>query len=170
MRIAAIGALCGFVAARVMADVTEEESLRGLDDIALIVEALHDDAARIGLTTEMLRQDATDKLDNADIRILPADERLSHPLRPYLYINCNIIYVDSIRLIAFSIDVEVHQKVTLENGEKAQALTWAKSYLGVQGQAKAASQIRQVVGDYVDQFIAAATKDRIEDKGAGLGP
>lgn len=170
MRIAAIAALCGLAAARVTADMTEEESLRGLDDIALIVEALHDDAARIGLTTQTLRQDAADKLHNADIRILSADERLTHPLRPYLYINCNIIYVESIELIAFSIDVEVHQKVTLENGEKAQALTWAKSYLGVQGQAKAATKIRQVVDEYVDQFIIAATKNRIEEKGAGVGP
>ena len=56
--------------------------------------------------------------------------------------------------IAFSLDIELHQRVTLENGEQAQALTWAKSYLGVQSHDRAAAHIRHVLGGYVDQFIA----------------
>lgn len=153
------------------ADVTESESLQGLDEIMIVVEALHEDAGHIGLTREALLEEVTVKLDRADIEILTIQERMADERRPYLYVNCNIVYVESISLTSFSIDVEVHQRVTLANGEKAQALTWAKSYLGIQGQTTAAVKIREVIGLFVDQFVRGATQseDSVSD-GASATP
>ena len=87
---------------------------------------------------------------------------MTNARRPYLYVNCNVVYLESIKLASFSIDVEVHQRVRLVNGETAQGLTWAKSYLGIQGQETAALKIREVVGGFIDEFISAATK-RVKD-------
>ena len=154
-----IAAVCAFPAADPGEDLTEKETLRALDGVMLIVEKLHENAKRIQLSGETLEKDVTEKLKAAGIKRLSSDERLADERRPYLYINCHIMYVESIKLTSFSIDVEVHQRVSLANGKKAQGLTWAKSYLGIQSQANAARKIRDVVAEYVDEFIAAATQD-----------
>lgn len=154
---AAIFAVAGLLAPTLHADLTEEESLRGLDRVQVVVEALHADADAIDLTTEDIKSDAVAKLDAAGIALLSLDERLEDPRRPYVYINCNVIYLESLKLTSFSIDVEVHQRVTLENGQKAQGLTWAKSYLGVQSRETASTIIREVIQAFVAQFVRAAT-------------
>ncbi len=158
LKAAVIIALCVCPVVAFGEDLTEEETLRELDEVMLIIEALHEDASDIGLTRETLEDDVTEKLESAGIGLLSAEERMASVRRPYLYVNCNVMYVESIKLTSFSIDVEVHQRVTLANGEMAQGLTWAKSYLGIQGQAKAARKIREVVGGFVDEFVSAATK------------
>jgi hypothetical protein len=136
------------------ADVDEPGSLRGLSGIMVIVERLHADASKIGLDRETLDAEVRGRLQRAGIRILSADERTADDRRPYLYVNCNVMDLDQAGAVAFSLDIEAHQRVTLANGEKAQALTWAKSYLGVQSRDRAAAHIRHVLGGYVDQFIA----------------
>lgn len=137
------------------ADLTEPETLRGLDRVQLVVEALHPDAHRINLTREQIEQDVRAKFEAAGIDTLTLEQRMADERRPYLYINCNIMYVENIQLTSFSIDVEVHQRATLADGEQAQALTWAKSYLGIQGKDNAAAKIRGVISSYVDLFTDA---------------
>ena len=140
-------------------DLTEEETLRELDEVMPIVEKLHQGAKDIGLSRDTLEKDVAEKLKGAGIGILSNEERLADVRRPYLYVNCHIMYVESIKPASFSIDVEVHQRVRLANGDTAQGLTWAKSYLGIQDKAKAARKIREVVANFVDEFLSAATKE-----------
>jgi len=135
------------------ADVDEPGSLRGLNGVTVIVERLHADAERIGLDRETLDAIVRDRLQKADIPLLSSDERMADPRRPYLYVNCNIMHLEGAGAVAFSLDIEVHQRVQLADGEYAQALTWAKSYLGVQGVDRAAQHIRHVVTGYLDEFI-----------------
>lgn len=135
------------------ADLSEAETLGGLDGVMVIVERLHPDAEKIGLDRETLDADVRSRLQDAGIEILSPQERMESEERPYLYINCNVMYIENIGLVSFSLDIEVHQRVTLANGEKAQALTWAKSYLGVQSRGRAAAQIRHVLAGYIQQFI-----------------
>ena len=151
----AAAAMCFCASATAYADLTEAETLQRWNGVMVIVETLHDDAKHINLTTEALDGDVRGKLKAAGVKIFSKEERLADERQPYLYINCNIIFVESIGFTSFSIDVEAHQRVTLVNGAKAQGLTWAKSYTGVQGRDTAAPKIRNVVGAYVDQFIAA---------------
>lgn len=136
------------------ADVDEPGSLRGLGGVMVIVERLHEDAAKIGLDRETLDAEVRGRLQKAGIQILSAEEREKSDRRPYLYINCNVMHLEQVGAASFSLDIEVHQRVTLANGDNAQALTWAKSYLGVQSEDRAAAQIRHVLGGYIDQFIA----------------
>lgn len=134
-------------------DVTEDESLRGINGIMVIVERLHPDAEATGLDRETLDAVVRDGLQKAGIRIYSADERMADERRPYLYVNCNVMRAGgSADFVAFSLDIEVHQRVTLASGEHAQSLTWAKSYLGIQSTDRAAQQIRHVLAGYITQF------------------
>ena len=152
-------ALCAGPVAAFGKDLTEEETLRELDEVMPKVEKLHQGAKDMGLSRDTLEKDVAEKLESAGIGILSNEERLADVRRPYLYVNCHIMYVESIKLTSFSIDVEVHQRVRLANGETAQGPTWAKSYLGIQDKAKAACNIREVVANFVDEFLSAATKE-----------
>lgn len=143
------------VGGRARADLSEPETLRGLDGVMVIVERLHPDAQRIGLDKETLDAEVRSRLQDAGIPILSSKQRMENERRPYLYVNCNIMYLQRIDLVSFSLDIELHQRVTLAGGEKAQGLTWAKSYLSVQNADQASAQIRHVLAGYVEQFIAA---------------
>lgn len=139
-------------------DLTEDESLRGIDGIMVIVERLHEDANATGLDRETLDAVVRDGLQKAGVRIYSADERMADDRRPYLYVNCNVMRAGgSTDMVAFSLDIEVHQRVTLAGGEYAQGLTWAKSYLGIQSADRAAQQIRHVLAGYITQFTEAHT-------------
>src|SRR5262245_4405901 len=95
------------------ADLTEDESLRDIGGIMVIVERLHEDATAIGLDRETLDAVVRDGLQKAGIRIYSADERLADERRPYLYVNCNVMRAPGANHVAFSLDIEVHQRVTL---------------------------------------------------------
>ncbi|PCJ58556.1 MAG: hypothetical protein COA73_09810 [Candidatus Hydrogenedentota bacterium] len=140
-----------------MGDVSETESLKGLDEIQLVVEELPREAQPLKLTKGLLELDATRQLRDNKITLLSVSERLEHPQRPYLYINCNLLYIEKLNLTSFSIDVEVHQRVTLETGEKAQGLTWAKSYLGMTSGDIVAERVREIVRDFLGEYIEAVT-------------
>ena len=152
----AIVTLCCVVAQPVTtsAEVSEANSLRGLKGVLVIIEDLHPDARTIDLTQESIRDAVEDRLRDAGIRIFTVSERLDDSRKPYLYVNCNVIAVPDIELTVFSVDVESHQLVTLQNGDEAVALTWAKSYLGAQGKDRAAQKILDTVGELVDRFVS----------------
>ncbi len=152
------------------ADVDEAGSLRGLAGVMVIVERLHGDAANIGLDRETIDAEVRGRLQKAGIRLLSPDERLADERRPYLYVNCNVMYNEAAGAVAFSLDIEVHQRVTLADGANAQALTWAKSYLGVQSRDRAAAHIRHVIGGYTDEFIADYTRANGDDEPAAAQP
>lgn len=136
------------------AQVPERESLKGLNGVLLVVEDLHQDARTIDLTRQSIVNLIESRLSDAGIPILSIQERLADPRKPYLYVNCNVMFVPDVELATFSVDVETHQLVTLKTGEDVVALTWAKSYLGVRGKEKAAQKIRDVIAQLIDQFVA----------------
>ena len=132
----------------------EKGSLKGLEGVDVIVENLQDGGEAIGVSAASIEGDVERQLRLAGIRILTKRERLDSDRKPYLYINCNILYFESIGLVTFSIDVEAHQIAELRTGEDAQVLTWAKSYLGSQHKDRAGKKLREVVESFVDEFVA----------------
>lgn len=131
----------------------ERDSLAGIDGVMIVVEQLPADAERIDLARDDLEREVAYRFKRAGIRVLTAAERGADPRNPYLYVNCNILYVPDIQLTSFSIDVEMHQTATLKNGKDSPVLTWARSYLGVQHRDRAAAAIRGRLGELVEQFI-----------------
>lgn len=135
----------------------ERDSLRGLNGVMVIVERLHFDAKQVGLTRADLEREVAYRFKRAGIPTLTAEERAADERQPYLYVNCNVLYVPDIELTTFSIDVELHQTAALKDGTELPVLTWGRSYLGVQHRERAAAAIRSRLGEFVEQFISDYT-------------
>lgn len=132
----------------------ERDSLRGLDGVMVLVERLHPDADNIELTKADLEREIVYRFKRAGIRALTSEERDADAREPYLYVNCNVLYVPDIQLTSFSIDIELHQNAVLKDGQEMPVLTWARSYLGIQHRDRAAAAIRSRLGEFVEQFIS----------------
>lgn len=147
----------------------ERDSLRGLDGVLILVERLHADAEHIELTHADLEREIAYRFKRAGIRVLTSAEREENERQPYLYVNCNVLYVPDIQLTSFSIDVELHQTATLKDGQEMPVLTWARSYLGVQHRDRAAAAIRSRLGEFTEQFIADyKAVNKTNNGGSGL--
>ena len=129
-------------------------TLRGLQGVNVLIEALEPDVERVGLTKQQLQTDVELRLRQAGIHVLTREERLEMPGSPYLYINVNII-LRSEGLAAFNIDVELRQEAFLATDSSlATVSTWSVGQTGSVGRLRL-SDIRNNVRDYVDQFINA---------------
>ena len=143
-------ALCAFA----QSPDEERDSLSGLDGVMILVERLHTDAESIELTREDLEREIAYRFQRAGIPALTAEERDADDRQPYLYVNCNVLYVPDIQLTSFSIDIELHQNATLKDGQELPVLTWARSYLGIQHRDRAAAAIRSRLGEFIEEFIS----------------
>ncbi len=131
----------------------ERESLRGIQGVRVIVESLPEDADEIDLDRTDLEREIAYRFKRAGIDVLSQDELEADERQPYLYVNCNVLYVPDIKLTSFSIDVELHQTATLKSGQESAVLTWARSFLGIQHRDRAAPTIRTRMGELIEQFI-----------------
>jgi len=143
--------LIGTASPTVRADDSEESrvSLKGITAVHVLVEDLHDDAARIGLTKESIQTDVELKLIMAGMHVVTREDWLKLPGAPRLYVNVNVLPPQ-----AASIEVELDQNVLLQrNGQLViSANTWNLS--GVL--ANPTSQgIRNQIKDRVDKFLSA---------------
>lgn len=147
----------------------ERASLKDLDGVMVLVERLHPDANHIELTREDLEREILYRFKRAGIPALTPAERQANDRQPYLYVNCNILYVPDIQLTSFSIDVELHQNATLKDGREMPVLTWGRSYLGVQHRDRAAAAIRSRLGEFIEHFISDYTAVNPTGKGGSNG-
>ncbi len=104
----------------------------------LIVEGLHDDASKIGLTEVQLQAAAESRLRSA--RLYDAAET------PYLYVQVNVVGP------AYNISVEYNKVVfDLASGESSLAATWDRGSTGTHG--REAGYILSSVSQHMDQFL-----------------
>jgi hypothetical protein len=124
-------------------------TLKGIDTVWVLVEALTPGAKTLGLTQEMIQTDVELKLRLAGIRVVTQEEALKLPGSPCLYVDVNVVESAG----AASIGVELVQGVRLErNGDAILAPTWS---MGTLGRNPSAQDIRDRVKDYVDTFLNA---------------
>ena len=81
-------------------------TLQGLQAIRVLVEELRPGARGTGLTPEQIQTDVELQLRKVGIRI---DKSVSE----YLYVNANIVELESIDAYVYSLNLEVNQPVTL---------------------------------------------------------
>ncbi len=131
-------------------------TLAGLTGVYVLVEHIPDEAQRDGLDTTQIRTDVELKLRQAGITVLTQQEWLSTAAAPYLYVNVQAIK-NSAGIYAFTVDVELRQRVTLIQNPSMRVLapTWsATGIIGTVGSQKIGS-VREDVRDLTDQFINA---------------
>lgn len=106
----------------------------------LVVESLHPDTPKIGLTEEDIQAAAESRLRSA---------RLYHSIRsaPYLYINVNVVGR------GFSISLEFKKDVyDLLSGNRGLATTWDRGSAGTHG-GSGANYILSSISRHMDKFL-----------------
>ena len=132
------------------------KTLAGLTGLYVSVEQIPDEMQRDGLDTTQILTDVELKLRQAGITVLTRQEWLSTAAAPYLYVNVQAIK-NPANFYAFSVDVQLRQRVTLVHDPAVLILatTWsATGVIGTVGSKKLRS-LREAVRDLTDQFINA---------------
>jgi hypothetical protein len=129
------------------------QSLRGLPGVGVLVEAMDANAERDGLTKDLIQTAVELQLRLAGIRKLTGGEFIQSPAMPYLYVRVTAVKSQE-GLYAYSIAVGLQQRVTLANGQGADARTWDTEVVGTSLAANLGT-VRERVKDQVDQFINA---------------
>src|SRR5207249_6328300 len=131
------------------------KTLAGLTGLYVSVEHIPDEMQRDGLDTTQIQTDVELKLRQAGITVLTRQEWLSTAAAPFLYVNVQAI--KNSNLYAFSVDVQLRQRVTLVHDPAVLILATTWSATGVIGTvgSKKLSSLRETVRDLTDQFINA---------------
>src|SRR5207302_10274322 len=110
---------------------------------------------RDGQNTIKIITDVELKLRQAGITVLPRQEWLSTAAAPFLYVNVQAI--KNTNFYAFSVEVQLRQRVTLVHDPAVLILATTWSATGVIGTvgSKKLSSLRETVRDLTDQFINA---------------
>lgn len=130
------------------------QSLRGITGMVVIVNPIHADAAKDGLTRERIQSDVEAKIRELGVAVLPAEQAESRGHEPRLVVNVNA-FKDTDGLYAFSIEVGVQQWVLAEaTGQRLYAETWSIAAVGTVGAVRV-HLVRQYVEAGLDQFVVA---------------
>jgi hypothetical protein len=134
----------------------EEETLRGLGGVRVVIESIDPEAERDGLTESLLQTRVELKLRMASIKVF-TEEEATQSNAPYLYVQVLTMKHSERPIYAFAIDVELKQGVLLsENPQCATvAPTWeAAGRVGTVGERNVRT-ICENVEELVDEFINA---------------
>lgn len=130
----------------------ERELLRGLDGFRLTVDRIRPDIERDGLFRSTLREDMEFRLRMGGVRVLSEEEAEKKPDAPclYLYVDalkCSLGYVYKVRLALME-----PVKLVRNNVKVTATILRIPDELGITSNL---SEIRDVTGDFVDEFVKA---------------
>ena len=133
----------------------ERRSLKGLEGIHPVVEALDPEEEHDGLTAGQLLSEVVYQLQQAGIRVLTQEECENMPGMPYLYVNINAIQLTTQPSYIYAIGVELKQTVSLVRNPDVVSVgsTWRAGTLGIVPITDMPHRIRAAVGEKVDAFI-----------------
>jgi hypothetical protein len=150
-------ALCLCPASTVFAanDELSRESLKGLAGVFVVVDDFEPAIEQAGLTKADIQSEVEGELQAAGIPVLSREQWVTTPGGPYLFVNVFVFSSDD-RVWPFFVDVSSMQRVVLERSSANIffAPTWSVTTVGSVGSDRL-RQIKDVVKDYVDQFVKA---------------
>lgn len=127
----------------------QRATLKGVNTVEVVVEAMDPVAERDGLTRAQLQTDVEERLRQAGITVGPT-------LTGHLYVNVDTVKGEHGQTYAYNVSVQYIQQIALARDPKAPifAPTWDTGGVGMIA-ANRLSEVRQDVTNYVDQFIKA---------------
>ncbi len=127
----------------------ERATLRGVNIVEVVVEAMDPAAERDGLTRSLLLADVASRLRQAGIPV-------GSTLTGHLYVNVDTVKSGDGQTYAYNISIQYMQQVVLARDPKAPvfATTWETGGVGMIGTQRL-PEVRREVLTYVDQFIEA---------------
>lgn len=155
MRYALLSILLFTVACEAGAQSIGKESLSHLDGVQVVVEEMSKSVERAGLSSNTIKTDVELALRKSSIEVYTEEESNKAESMPYLYVQVSTFRgSDALsNAYAFSIQVSLHQMVTLMSGEIASARTYRTAgATGLTGSDNLRS-IRDFVEGRVNVFI-----------------
>jgi len=132
------------------------KTLKGIKGVGIKI-MIDDDAKNIGLYESVGKTDVELKLRLAGIKIYDESEVENIPGKPYLMVMVDALKTDSIKVMSFSIRVELYQYVSLIRNSQvaAYAATWHVGHYSMCYPNGCTDSIRNGIKDEVDKFINA---------------
>jgi hypothetical protein len=155
--LAVVAAMClgGMWTAGTFAALTEKQySLTDIEALYVFVQGLTEETKKTGLTSEQIRTDVGDKLNQLGIGVVSEEEGRRLAGSPVLYVNISAHRRERTPVYVYHIDVGLLQKVTLVRDEQIRimSITWTKGRLGYCPAREFAKSARETVGYLMDKF------------------
>lgn len=139
----------------------ERISLQGLQEFGFTanIEGSRSVADNETLTPTVIRQQAIDRLVEADIRFIADEEVQSSADIPFLYMHINTMQLEN-GLVPFSIQLRLYQPVTLPLNRNLQtsASTWETGMVGIVSYDQLETinyAAEELVGDFIKDYYSA---------------
>jgi hypothetical protein len=157
-RIAAIVLTCLPVEAASQAPA-KAAALAGVSAVAIVVNPLHDEARKHGLSEAALRTIAEARLKTAGLRILSSEEYQSDSsVHPYVLVSLNVL-VNPQGSYIFSVAVSARRMIRSPlNKEFVPAVFWESGGLGGGTGGGMQKNAEDYVGDIIDQLAGDVLK------------
>jgi hypothetical protein len=149
--------------ATVLAQLESERSLYGLEEVGIVVDSLHPDVERRGVSRAKIQSDLAQKLRQAGIRILTGEQWKELPGSPFLYLYIGVEPLDSFPVYSVTVRLQLRQQSCLSRNLIicGSAVTWENvGAIRMMSVAHLAS-IPEEVGTLVDRFIAAYQEENV---------
>ena len=142
----------------------KRETLRGLAEVAVLVEYLPDDVEQEGVSREQLTRDIEGRLRQAGLRVLTISEIAKSPGAPYLYVAVHPITGPAVNSTAYAIGLTLKQLVQLSRDPPTEffATTWEgpapASWLSASRVLDIRTRISEAVGRFIIDYQAVNPK------------
>jgi hypothetical protein len=137
---------------------TDQDVLRGLHTVDVLIESMDSTARRVGFAPEEYRLDAVRRLRQAGLHVHTDEESAQEnsPV-PCLYLRVGAMVEPQTQLALYSVDLELMEAVFLEREPTTFTLgsIWQSRAMIGQVATRHVDRVRGNVRDAVDQFIDA---------------
>ena len=133
--------------------VEDRESLRRLPGVEVIVETFLPEEEAAGFSRDTIRTGVELVLQSNGVRLLSEAERLETSSAPFLYVKVNPLKHSSAETYCLTIEVELHQAVSLMNRpeQRMSARTWKRVQVAIIGE-QITGRVTEVVEPLIKQF------------------
>jgi len=153
----AVFALTVLMVSPAWAQLEGGRTLYGLDEVGVVVENVHPDAERRGLSRATLQTEVALRLQQAGIRVLAEDGWEETPGKPVLYLDLGIVPLDNFPVYSVTVTLQLRQSACLARNLIVceTAITWEDASVRRAVSVSRLASLRQDVRDAVDRFTSA---------------
>jgi len=132
-------------------------TLYGLDEVGVVVENVHPDVERQGLSRATLQTEVVLRLQQAGIRVLTEDEWDETPGRPFLYLYVGIVPLDNFPVYSVTVTLQLRESACLARNLIIceTAITWEDVGVTRAVSVSRLASLQQDVSNVVDRFTNA---------------
>jgi hypothetical protein len=145
--------LLAIVASPVHGQTRDDESLKGLKQVEVIIESIDPEAVAAGLDARKVRTEVVSRLQRARIKMPQTPEEIEKD-DGILDVNLSLMRLPSMPAWAVAIEVQLSQPANLQRTNAyVLAPTWKTGKFGQVGSNQFRSAVLKLIGGCVDEFM-----------------